>query len=405
MPKYFYTAKNREGETESGVFFAKDKHQLAHKLRKEGLILIEASIEETKEERGLRVSIPFLNRISLREKLLMTRNLQVMVASGLPLSRALRILKNQTKNRKFKKVLFEIQEDIKKGKSFSESLEKYPGVFSELYRNMVKVGEEGGMLEKVLSTLALQMEKEHELKSKITGALIYPAVIIAAMIGIGVLMLIMVVPKLKTLFEQIGAQLPISTRIVIFLGTILSEKWYLVLGGALLLIFFFWQALKTEPGKRIFDTFFLKIPVISPIIRKSNSAVTVRTLASLISSGVPVVHSLQIISGTLGNFYFRRAMLGASEAVKKGDSLSEALRPYQKIYPVGVIEMIKVGEETGETSAILLKLADFFEEEVARVTKNLVSVLEPVLMVIVGATVGFFAISMVQPMYSMLSGF
>jgi len=401
MPKYFYQAKSLKGEERSGTAEAKDTHQLARTLKDQGFILIKAEPKEF-EERKFRFSLPFFGGVSLTEKMMFTRNLQVMIAAGLSLPKSLETLSAQTKNKKFKKALFEIKEEITKGENFSESLKKYPEIFSELFQSMIKVGEESGTMEQVLEVLTRQMERENELKSKIKGALMYPAVIIFAMIAIGILMLIMVVPKLAETFEELEIELPLTTQVVIFLGTSLAEKWFIIIPVTFLIFFLFWLSLKTERVKRIMDNLFLKFPIISPLIKKTNSAYTVRTLGSLIAGGVPIVRSLKIVSETLGNIYYKNAILEAAEKVKKGERLSESLAVYQDIYPPIVFQMIKVGEETGETSKILQKLADFFEEEVGNATKNITSIIEPILMLIIGAVIGFFAISMVQPMYSML---
>ena len=404
MPKYFYTAKSLKGEEKSGILEAKNIHQLAKKLREEGFILIKAETEEgVVKKRKFAISLPF-GGVGLKEKMFFARNLQVMVASGLPLPRAIETLSSQTKSKKFQKALLSIKEDIIKGKSFSETLSSYPNIFSELFQSMVKVGEESGTLEEILKILASQMEKENELKSKIMGAMLYPAVIICAMIGIGILMLVMVVPQLAATFKELEIELPVTTKFVMGLGTFLVEKWYLVILILVFFIFFFLQTMRTKRGKAVIDALLLKLPIVSPIIRKTNAARTVRTLGSLIASGVPIVRGLEIVSGTLGNIYFKKAISEAAERVRKGEKLSEALKPYQDIYSLTVIQMIAVGEETGETSSILQKLADFFEEEVERATENLAAVIEPVIMLIIGAAVGFFAISMVQPMYSMLQG-
>jgi len=404
MPKYFYTAKSLKGEEKSGALETKDIHQLAKKLREQGFILIKAETgEKAAKERKFAISLPF-GGVGLKEKMFFARNLQVMVASGLPLPRAIETLSSQTKSKKFQKALLNIKEDVVKGKSFSEALSIYPDIFSELFLSMVKVGEEAGTLDEVLKILAQQMERENTLKSKITGAMIYPAVIIAAMLGIGILMLVMVVPQLAATFKELEIELPVTTKFVMGLATFLVEKWYLVILILVFFIFFFLQAKRTKRGKATIDALLLKLPIISPIIRKTNAAQTVRTLSSLIASGVPIVRALEIVSGTLGNVYFKKAISEAAERVRKGEKLSEALKPYQDIYSLTVIQMIAVGEETGETSNILEKLADFFEEEVGRATENLASVIEPVIMLIIGAAVGFFAISMVQPMYSMLQG-
>jgi len=401
MPRYFYTAQSLTGESKSGILEAKDEHQLARILRQEGLILIRAELEEKVRKKRFEISLSFFG-VPLVEKMFFTRNLQVMISAGLSLPRAIGNLSLQTKNKKFKASLLKIQEEITKGRSFSDSLADYPEIFSELFQNMVRVGEESGTLEEVLKVLSLQMEKEADLRSKIKGALIYPVIIISAMIGIGILMLTMVVPKLAETFKELGIELPMTTKLVISLATFLIERWYLVLLILLFLIFLFYLALKSKTGKKKIDTILLKIPIISPIIKNTNSAYTARNLSSLISAGISLPRSLEITSRTFGNIHYQEALAEAGEKVRKGEKLSEALKPYENIYPPTVIQMISVGEETGETSTILLKLADFYENEVSNATKNLTSVIEPVLMLIIGGVVGFFAISMVQPMYSML---
>ena len=403
MAKYFYEARSLTGELKSGILEAKDEHELSRILRQDGYLLVKVSSEgETIKKKKLEISIPFLAKVGLKEKMFFTRNLKVMIASGLPLPRSLKILSEQTKNQKFKEAIRDVSEQITKGESFSKALSLHPDIFSELFQNMVKVGEEAGTLEEVLKVLTEQMERENEMKSKIIGAMIYPAVIIAAMIGIGILMLIMVVPKLAETFKELNIELPPTTKFVMFLGTFLAEKWYLFILIVIVFLILFRILLRTKFGKNLIDGLVLKLPIVSPIIKKTNSASTTRTLSSLIVAGVPIVRALEIISRTLGNVYFRKAMAEAAEKVKKGGKLFEALKPYQNLYPLLVIQMIEIGEETGETSTILSKLADFFEEEVTNTTKNMTAIIEPILMLFIGGVVGFFAISMVQPMYSML---
>lgn len=406
MPKYFFTARSRKGESFSGIKEAENKHKLAQILRREGYILTSASLEPEEKK----IKIDFLKKIgwpegvSLKDKIILTRNLQVMISAGVSLPKALKTLSLQSKNKKLKKILREIAEEIIKGKNFSDSLVKYPQIFSELFSNMIKIGEESGTLEENLAILTRHLERENELKSKIKGAMLYPAVIILAMIGIGILMLTMVVPKLAQSFEELNIELPLTTRLVIAFGTFLVEKWYLFILIILVFFFFLRIVLKTREGKKMMDTLFLKIPFISSLVKKTNSAYMVRTLSSLIASGVSLVRCLEIVSHTVGNFHFQEAIIKAKERVKKGDKLSQALKPHQELYPLTVIQMIEVGEETGQTSEILEKLADFFEEEVANTTKNLTAIIEPILMLVIGGAVGFFAISMIQPMYSMLQG-
>jgi type IV pilus assembly protein PilC len=325
-----------------------------------------------------------------------------MIAAGLPLPRAIKSLSKQVKNPKFGKALSKIKDKLVEGKSLSESLGYYPSIFPELFKSMIKVGEEAGTLENVLKTLSMQMEKEHTLKDRLKSAMIYPTIIICAMIAVGALMLIMVVPKLAETFKDLNMELPVSTKIVIGIGVFLTNNWHLVFLGLIVLAIISRRLLKIEAVRKTLDGIFLKIPIISSITKSTNSAYTTRNLSSLIGAGVSLPKSLEITSTTLGNYHFRTALSEAAEKVRKGAKFSEILMRHKNVYPSIVIQMIAVGEETGETSKVLSELADFFEEEVSSSTKNLASAIEPVLMIIIGITIGFFAVSMVQPMYSML---
>ena len=401
MPRYFYIAKSLKGEAKSGILEAPDEHQLARVLRSEGYLLSSVSIEEP-EKKKFSVSLPFSKGVSLPEKMLFTRNLQIMIAAGIALPKALTILSSQMKSKKMKNALLEVENEILKGQSFSDSLAKHPNVFNKFFVSIIKVGEESGTLEAGLKVLTRQMEREHELRSKIIGAMVYPAVIISAMIGVGILMLIMVVPKLAETFRDLNVELPATTKFIMAMADFFATKWYILILIIIVLIFLIRRVSKTSSGKRFFDLVSLKLPIISPIIKKTYATHTIRTLSSLIVSGVPIIEALDIVSGTLGNVYFKNAIIEATEKVKKGIKLSEALKPYEKLYSSLVVQMIQVGEETGETSGILLKLADFYEEEITEITRNLSSVIEPLLMLFIGGVVGFFAVSMFQPIYSML---
>src|SRR3989344_4002960 len=392
MPAYFYTAITATGEKVSGSEVAQDERTLANILREKGYLLTTATTEQAKKK--VLSFGPFLDRFhpaSLTDKLLFTRNLQVMVAAGVPLPKALDILSAQTESKSFRKVLLEIKKEVVEGQSLSDSMGNYPAIFSELFTNMIKVGEESGTLEQVLQQLTLQLERSHELRSKVLGALMYPSVLIA------------VIPQLAATFRELEVPLPLATSIVIGLGTFLSNFWYIAfpaLFGFLVLAF---RLTKTKVGKRAFDAFILKAPLFGGITQKMNAALMTRTLSSLITSGVPIVRSLEITSKVLGNIYFQDSLEVSAQRVGKGEKLSAALKSYGHLYPVVVVQMVEVGEETGETGNILAKLAEFYKEGVTQVTKNLTSIIEPILMLIIGATVGFFAISMIQPMYGMLS--
>lgn len=402
MPQYFYTAKSFKGDLKTGTLEAEDKKALSKILHQEGYTLLKAEPEIAETKGRFKTSFSFSRGVSLVEKMMFTRNLQVMISAGVSLPRSLSILSTQSKNKNLKKSLNEILEMVNKGGSFSDALKKHPRIFPEIFVSMIKVGEESGTLEDVLKNLTFQMEREHDLRSKVMGAMIYPAVVICAMIGIGALMLIMVVPKLAETFRELGIELPPTTQFVMGLGEFLATKWYMLLILIFILFFVFQRIIKTKEGKRVFDKIVLKIPIISPIVKKTNSAQTLRTLSSLIVSGVPIIQALNVVSGALGNVYFQEAIIKSAEKVQKGEKLSATLKPYQNLYPPMVVQMVEIGEETGQTSEILAKLANFYEEEVTNATKNLSSIIEPILMLLIGGAIGFFAVSMIQPMYSML---
>ena len=381
---------------------AKDRAQLASLLHSQGLILVRAVPQEKKNR--FNFSIPDIGGISISEKMFFTRNLQVMISAGLSIPRALDIISCQVKNKTFKNALANVREQVSKGQRFSDSLSLYPKIFPDLFQSMIKVGEETGTMEEVLKTLATQMERSYDLQSKIKGAMTYPAVITSAMILIGAAMLIIVVPQLSSVFDEMGIKLPISTQIMIGLGKFLAEKWYVALAIiAGTVISFIWFS-KKPFGKKTIDLFLLKVPIFSSLIKDINSAYTVRNLSSLSAAGVPLPKSLEITAETLGNGFYKKALLASADKVRKGEKLSEALKSYSSIYPQTVIQMIAVGEETGETSTILAKLADFYEQNVSETTKNMASIIEPIMILILGGAIGFFAISMMQPLNSIMQG-
>lgn len=409
MPSYLYTAKTKKGEDKAGTLEAINKHELAAILRQQGLVLISA--ETAEEEKKIDLSIIGLNRmlqklgrISLVEKMIFAQHLSVMIKAGLPLNQALQILAKQSKNPKFKNIIGQVEQGIRQGQSFSDCLAKYPKVFNDLYVNMIRVGETSGNLDEVLNVLAEQMRKDHELIKRVKGAMIYPSVIIVTMIGIGILMMIMVVPKLTEVFTELEIELPLSTQMIIGLSNFLQNHliWGLIIFISFIVLIRI--SLKNKQVKKVLHKIYLRLPILGPLVQKVNSARFARTFSSLIESGVTIVKALQIVAGTLGNIHFKEALVAAAEQVQKGEELSKILIKYENIYPPMIIQMIRVGEETGKLGEILKTLADFYEQEIDNTTKNLSSIIEPVIMIIIGAAVGFFAVSMIQPMYSMMGG-
>jgi len=329
--------------------------------------------------------------------------LSVMIKAGFSLNKALQVLILQTKNRRFVKVITEIEQDVRKGTAFGDALAKYPDIFSDLFVNMVKVGEASGNIEGNLKLLAVQMKKDHDLRSGIKSAMMYPAVILIAMLAIGTGMMIFVVPNLISVFEELNAELPFATRMVIFISKFLSAQWWLVILVLVFLIIGFRLILRTKEGIRMLDNMILKMPIFGNISKEINSARMARTLSSLIESGVSIVKALEVSAGTLTNSLFSESLILASKEVQKGQPLSQSLAASPNLFLPIVTQMIQVGEETGTLGEITKRLAEFYEEEVANVTKGLSTIIEPILMVIIGAAVGFFAISMIQPMYSMMN--
>jgi len=389
MPNYFYTAKSFDGETKTGNFNAKNLHELAESLKEQGMVLIKASDQAEKQKRGININLPFFSGVSVIEKIMMIKNLQVMTVAGLSLVKCFDVLVAQTRSKKLKNVLTEVKEKITKGDSLSSAFSKYPDIFSQFFLNMIKVGEESGTLEEIFKVLTLQLEKEHRLKSKIQGAMIYPCIIVIVLILVGIIIATVVLPSLNTFFMSLNADLPFYTKIVITAGQLSTKYWPFLIIAPLVLVALLWLALKTPWGRKAKDTIFLKLPLISPLVKKNNCAIMIRSLSSLISAGVPFTRSLEVTAGTVGNYYFKKALAESLEKIKKGDKLSKALLPYQRIFPFGAIEMIEVGEETGKTASILKELAEFYEEETIAATEKISAAIEPMLIVVMGVAVGF----------------
>lgn len=402
MPKFLYVAKNYEGEVKTGEIVSKDEQGVAQQLKAEGFLV--TSVKESEDD-GDNPKIAFMDRftkVALKDKMMFARNLSVMISSGLTISKAIKNLADQTENKRLKQILGTIHEDIKSGKNLSDAMAKYPGVFNELFVNMVKIGETGGNLDETLNIIAVQLEKEHALLSKVKGALMYPAVIMIAMGGVGVLMLTYVLPQLTGVFKDMDVELPATTKFIIGASDMFKDHSILVLLSFVIIGLSLKFGLKTKSGKKFISFISLKIPAINNIVIKTNCARFSRIYSSLLRSGVTSLDALRIVSNTLSNHYYKRALRDSIREIQKGVDLSKVIGQNPKIFPILVRQMLEVGEQTGETEMILLKMAEFYEEEVNQVTKNISSIVEPVLMLFMGVAVGFFAVSMLQPMYGLM---
>ncbi|OGY43415.1 MAG: hypothetical protein A2729_04565 [Candidatus Buchananbacteria bacterium RIFCSPHIGHO2_01_FULL_39_14] len=340
-------------------------------------------------------------KITLSQKIFFVQQLGVMLKSGISLSVALKTLAEQTTSKTFKTILVDLQQGVEKGNLLSLGLEKYQKIFGELFINMVKAGEASGKLEDVLKELFVQMKKDHEIIAKVKGAMIYPSIVMAMMVIIGILMLIYVIPTISGVFKELNVALPLATRILIFSSEFVLKYGIFVLIGLAVLIIIFNRFVATPGGKKQFHSFLIKTPVAGSIIKKVNLARFCRTLSSLLKTDIPIVQSFEITSRVLGNALYQEALLIAKEKIKKGISIKESLKPHLKLFPPVVLQMIAVGEETGALDDILEESAIFYEDDVAQTMENLPSIIEPLLMVVLGIGVGGMAVAIIMPIYSL----
>ncbi len=399
---FSYSAKSKGGEISEGIVEALDRFSLARDLRSKGYTPISISEKGAGFFDKMSFITGIFSKISVSEQIILTKNLSGMIRAGLSLSRALSVLKKQTKNAKLDKILTSITTDISSGKTFSTALSKFPDVFSKLFISMTKAGEESGNLAGALSDIGINLEKSHSLTKKIHGELIYPGVILSAMVIIGVLMFAFVVPTLASTFKSLGVALPLPTRIIIFFGDFFSNNLiltFVIIIAAVLCLFSLFRA---KFMIKYIDFIVLRIPVINNLTKELNTARTARTISSLLLSGVSITRAVEITEDVVQNIYYKKVLEEAKISVEKGAPFSAAFEKNTKLYPVMMSEMIQVGEETGKLSDMLLEIALFYEEEIENKTKNLSTIIEPVLMIFIGAGVGFFAISMISPLYSIL---
>ena len=404
MSHFTFKAKKSNGDIYSGEKDAADHYELYRMLREGGDEIME--FKERPDRKGMRMnlSIGIFDHVKTLEKINFARNLGSMLQAGLALSRALQVIERQTHNKAFQKVVTEVIADIDKGTTFAEALGKHPKVFSPLFVSMVHAGEQSGTLADSLKVVATQMDSSFALERRIRGALIYPSVIVFAMILIAILMFIFVIPTLLKTFTELHVQLPLATRVVLFVSDLIRNDGLIVLLFVLLIgSFIYWWSRKPA-GKSFFHKAMMKIPVIGGLVQEVNAARTSRTMSSLLSSGVDVVEAVSITSTVVQNVHFKAVLNYAAEAIKKGDLMSKVFAEKgSKLYPMFFSEMLSVGEETGKTGEMLLGVAKYYEEDVDQKTKDMSTIIEPVLILTIGAAVGFFAISMIQPMYSLVN--
>ena len=403
MPTFIYKGTTADGTSVEESLSVDDRYAVYDHAREMGHIIVSVAEERHSSfSRLFRMQsiIAFISRVTQDDVVMLSRNLGAMLRAGLALTRALSVSERQTTSQALKRILGAVRDDVQKGKSFHESLKVHPKVFSRLYVAMVRAGEEGGTLAAALDTIALQLEQSSTLRKKIRGAMIYPVIVLTAMVGIGILMMLYVVPTLTATFRELNVALPFSTRVVLGISDLLSSHTVLTLGAVSGLAVGLIALYRTHRGRTAVEWTLLHVPIIGTLVKETNAARTARTLSSLLQSGVDVVRALAITEDVIQNTFYKKILATAATNVEKGNPLSKDFIETEPLYPVLFGEMLAVGEETGQIAQMLDEVARFYEAEVERKTKDLSTIIEPVLMITIGAAVGFFALAVISPIYS-----
>ncbi|MEK7645216.1 MAG: type II secretion system F family protein [Patescibacteria group bacterium] len=402
MPLFSYKAIDVNGVTTTGTNDAPDRFVVSRNLKDRGLMLVSA--EETLEKHSVideKVRQLF-GRISMREKIMFARNMGSMLEAGLTLSRILSVIDRQSRNDKFKKTVSTINNEIRAGKTLNEAMAAFPKAFSPLFIAMVRSGEESGNLAGSLKTLSGQMEKSYLLQKRLRGALIYPAIVICLIAVIGVLMFIYVVPTLTNTFKELNVELPWSTQLIVSTSDFLRYHTFAFVAAIVAVVSGLILFKRSVVGKKMIERTMLKLPIIGVLVKEANSARTARTLSSLLSAGVSFLAAMEITRDVVQNGFYKEVLEKARLNVQKGDPISSVFIENEHLYPAFVGEMTSVGEETGQLAEMMLGIATFYEGEVEQKTKDMSTIIEPLLMVMIGCAVGFFAVSMISPTYSLL---
>src|SRR3954447_2704959 len=398
LSTFTFKALDLSGVSTRGEVEAEDKQHVASQLRARGLIVVD--IEEKKAPADVGDFLARFKRVKSAELTVASRQLSTMISSGMSLLRALYVLEEQVENDKLKGALTAVRQDVEAGISFAEALGRHPGIFNELYVAMVAAGETGGILEETLKRVADQLEKDDSLKRQVKAAMMYPALIGGFAVTVLIALVVFLVPVFEKIFKDFGGDLPAITKFTVALSHLFLHQWYVVILFIAGTVFSFKKWKATARGREQWDRFKLRIPwQIGQIVQKVCLARFSRTYSALIAAGVPMLQAIEITGKTSGNKVVEKAMDGVRESVKSGGTIAAPMRNEPSAFPMMVTQMIAVGEETGALESMLSKIADFYEDEVAAALKALTSILEPLMIVLVGAIVGFIVVSMYLPMF------
>jgi type IV pilus assembly protein PilC len=397
MPNYSWKGRTRGGRVQEGVLVADSKDAAIAALRKQQIIVTAVT------EKGKEFALPTLGgRIKPKEIAVFTRQFSVMIDAGLPLVQCLEILGSQQENKSFRQILLQVRQDVESGASLAVALRKHPKAFDDLYCNMVAAGEAGGILDTILQRLAQYIEKIVKLRGAVRSAMVYPVAVISIAILVVWIILWKVIPTFATLFEGLGASLPLPTRITIALSNFIGAWWWLIFASIGATAFLIARYHKTYKGKRHIDGIMLRIPVLGMVLKKIAVARFCRTLGTLVSSGVPILEGLEITARTSGNAIVEDAIMATRASVEQGKTIAEPLRGTD-VFPDMVVQMVAVGEQTGALETMLSKIADFYEDEVDEATANLLALLEPIMIFFLGIVIGGIVISMYLPMFDLIT--
>lgn len=399
MQTYLWEARTKKGELRKGEIDAEDEAAVRAQLRRQNL----KAGRVKKKPKDLLENISFLQpRIKEKDVVVFARQFSTMIDAGLPLIQCLDILGSQEQNKTFAGVITSVKEDIEGGSTLTDALRKHPKVFDDLFVNLVSAGEAGGILDTVLARLSAYMEKAIALKSKIKGAMTYPASILVVSIGVVVLLLVKVIPVFQDLFSSMGHALPAPTQFVVDASEFMRNYILYIIGALIVFVFAFRKYYRTERGRLNIDTMVLKVPVFGPLLRKVAVAKFTRTLSAMITSGVPILEGLNVVSKTAGNRLVENALMETRRSISAGKTIAEPLKE-TAIFPPMVVQMIGVGEATGALDIMLAKIADFYDDEVDAAVSAMTALLEPFMMVFLGVVVGGIIIAMYLPIFQMAS--
>ena len=397
---YAYKVRDKAGKVHAGTLDADNTALVANKLRQMGYVPIAIDKKGASVKRD--IVIPGLsNRVKLKDVSIFSRQFSTMINSGLTLLRALSILVVQTESKYFSTIIDALRSDIQSGSSLSQAMSRHPKVFNRLYVAMVRAGETGGNLDITLNELATTIEKQVELRGKIRSALAYPAMVLALVCCILTAMLLFIVPIFKKMYTSLGGKLPLPTRILVTVSNIFVHAFPVVLVTVIGLAYAYKRWVRTEPGRQTRDRLLLRVPIFGGLVRKTAMTRFASTLATLLASGVPVLESLDITSETVGNVVVADGVKAIANGAKKGESMTRPLDDHP-VFPPMVTQMMAVGEETGALDTLLRKVATFYEQEVARTVEALTSLLEPLLIVVLGGAVGAMVVSLYMPMFDII---